>query len=84
MRIYDIGGVYLVTFIHLRAPYMIFGYLLYLGSPFLESFLGFLNFQNKFVMIMCDLGGGVLFSEIYLFESSLYDFWILVILGVLF
>ena len=35
--------------------------------------------ENGFDMRMCDFGG--IFSEIYSFESYLYDFWILVVFG---
>ena len=52
-------GIYLVRFIHLRAPYLIFGYLIYLGV-LLGLFLSFEIFWKCFWMIICDFG------EVYL------------------
>ena len=72
MKIGDFGGggVYLVKFIHLRAPYKIFGFWNLWGF-FWGIFLVFEIFDNGFGMRMGDFGGGALFSEIYSFESSL-------------
>ena len=80
MRMGDFGGVYLVRFIHLRAPYMNF----FIFGNFWGSFFGvifeFLKFSEMFLELEWVTLGG-LFSEIYSFQSSIYDFWILVILG---
>ena len=74
-------GVYLVTFIQILPPFAFFGIFLYFGFwGFFRSFLSFWNFWKCFWNENGWLWG-VLFSEIYSFESSLYDFWILVIFG---
>ena len=59
---------------------MIFGFWQFLGVLFWGNSWVYEIFKNGFGMRMCDFGGG-LFSEIYSFESSLYDFWILVVFG---
>ena len=72
-------GVYLMKFIHFRAPYMIFGFCWFWVS-FFGVIFGFQKFSKMFLEFEGVTLGG-LFSEIYLFESSLYDFWDLVIFG---
>ena len=77
----DFGGVYLVTFIHLLHPSAFLEYFLILGfGVFWGHFWDFEIFENVFGMRIGDFVGG-LFSEIYSFESFLYNFWILDIFG---
>ena len=56
-------GVYLVKLIHLRAPYMIFGFWWFLGVLFWGNFGVLEIFENGFVMRMHEFGGD-LFREI--------------------
>ena len=74
--------IYLVKFIHLIALYIIFGFWKFLGVLFSVIF-GFWKLLKMVLEWECVTWGG-LFSEIYSFEESLYDFWILGIFGVLF
>ena len=73
MRTGDFGGVCLVTFIHIL-NFWFFEFFGFLG--FFGSFLSFWNFRKCFWNENGWLWGGQ-FSEIYSFESYLYDFWIL-------
>ena len=58
---YNFGGIYLVKFIHLKAPYIIFDFGSFWGS-FFGVFLGFGNFQKLFWNENVILGG--IFREI--------------------
>ena len=53
----DFGEVYLVKFIHLRAPYKIFGF--WYIWVFLGHFLVFEIFENGFGMRMGDFRGPI-------------------------
>ena len=48
IRMYDFEGGYLIKFIHLRAPYMIFGSLVVFVDYFCGYFLCFWSFQKWF------------------------------------
>ena len=65
MRMGDFGEVYLVKFIHLRAPYKIFGFW-YLWGFFWGYFLVFEIFKNYFGMRIGDFGGVYLGKFIHL------------------
>ena len=56
IRMCDFEGVYLVNFINLRAPFMIFGFLVVLWGSFLGNFWVLEIYENGFGMRMCDFG----------------------------
>ena len=85
MRVGDFGGFYLVKFIHLRAPYKIFGFW-YLWGGFFWVIFEFLKFSKMTFLIFFNSDHS-LFSKLYSFEAFLHDFlnfWFLGIFWIFF
>ena len=66
MRMCDFGGVHLVKFIHLRAPYVIFGFWLFWGVPSWGNFCALEIIKYGFRVRMCDFVGFYLLKELFI------------------